>query len=293
VSLPGFHLIPLALAPEDAMLAAALDELEAVSPGEIAFLPEYLARTPEGSGRAFARLLRYAQANGIDIITTLNLGGELVEDLPGRDPAERYNALVIFTRHGAVHVPQAKCTPQAFEMDKSLDGPGIGVAAYDRINAVQMDLEEDLIVARFLICSDLAAMVTLSPADLACDLLVVLGNFAFGAERLASRLLGQALEANAAETAIHVNAFQPPSPRRKPLAVRVEEVLDATRPGKPKRTWPKPRSVRSAFFVYDDRKARDFKSMVLLPGRNGRIAVPRSRWAAPPAGGVYPVTIVL
>src|SRR5579859_5798255 len=71
VPLPGFHLIPLALAPEDAMLAAALDELEAVSPGEVAFLPEYLARTPEGSGRAFARLLRYAQANGIDIITTL------------------------------------------------------------------------------------------------------------------------------------------------------------------------------------------------------------------------------
>jgi len=275
------------------VLDAALTALEDVEPGETAFLPEYVAWTPGGSGRAFARLVALAQDRNINVITTLNLGGELAEDLPGHDPLERYNALVIFTRHGAVHVPQAKISTQSFEMDRALDGPGIGVAPYARVNRVTLDVDDSLLHACFLICSDLMVLQRLSPRELACDLMVVLGNFAYGAERAASRLLGRALASHVAHTAVHVNAFHLSNDTKRPaLAHRVEEVLDETRKGKPPAKWPSPAAIRAAFHVYSDEDAHDFVSMCKLP-RRGRIAVPRSRWNAEVAMGVYPVTVVL
>lgn len=288
-----FHLIALQLGSEPQMLERALHALDEVEPGETAFLPEYLAWTPRGSGRAFARLVALAQAQNINIITTLNVGRDLHEDLPGRDPEARYNALVIFTRHGVVHVPQAKITPQSFEMDESPDGPGIGVAPYDRINRVRLDWQDSLIEARFVICSDLMAFVTLPPSALRCDLMVVLGNFAYGAERAASRLLTRALDAGVARTMLHVNAFHVPrAPTQAPLAHAVEQVLDATRRVRPRAAWPYPHGMRSAFHVYEDVAASDFVSMCHLP-RKGRIAVPRSRWKATMTAGEYPITVVL
>jgi hypothetical protein len=288
-----FHLIALQLGSEEQMLARALAALDAVEGGETAFLPEYLAWTSRGSGRAFARLIALAQARDINIITTLNLGSDLHEDLPGRDPNARYNALVVFTRHGVVHVPQAKVTPQSFEMDDAPDGPQIGVTPYDRINRVRLDWQDSLIDARFLICSDLAAFLSFSPAELACDLMVVVGNFAYGAERVASRLLGHALKAGATRAALHVNAFHVPgAPGRVALAQKAEEVLDATRRIKPRVKWPNPRALRNGFHVYEDARARDFVSMCNLP-RHGRIAVPRSRWKPALELSEYPITVSL
>ena len=275
------------------MLERATVALDGVQAGETAFLPEYLAWTPRASGRAYARLIAMAQERNINIVTTLNIGPDLHEDLPGRDPLSRYNALAIFTRHGVVHVPQAKVTPQSFEMDPRTDGPGIEVAPYARINRVRLDWQDSLIDARFVICSDLMVMLSLSPADLRCDLLVVLANFAYGAERAATRLVGRALEAGVARTALHVNAFhEPRDPGQQPLALEVEEVLDATSKAKPLEAWPNQRMIRSAFYVYEDEAARDFPSMCNLP-RRGRIAVPRSRWMAPVTLGEYPVTVAL
>lgn len=288
-----FHLISLQLGSEEQMLERALAALGDVDEGETAFLPEYLAWTPHGSGRAFARLIALAQARNINIVTSLNVAPDLHEDLPGRDPDARYNALVIFTRYGIVHVPQAKVTPQAFEMDEREDGPNIGVAAYDRINRVRLDWQDAIVEARFLICSDVAALLQFSPQELACDLLVVIGNFAYGAERAASRLLGQTIEAGAATTTFHINAFHTPSRAgQQPLAIKVEEVLDATERTKPLAAWPNRRSLRSAFHVYDDDDARDFVTMCNLP-RRGRVAIPRSRWMPALTLGDYPVTVSL
>jgi hypothetical protein len=288
-----FHLIALQLGSEEQMLQRAFAALDSVQAGETAFLPEYLAWTPRASGRAFARMIAFAQERNINVVTTLNIGPDLHEDLPGRDPLARYNALAIFTRHGMVHVPQAKVTPQSFEMDDRSDGPGIEVAPYSRINRVRLDWQDSLIEARFLICSDLMALLSLSPADLRCDLLVVLGNFAYGAERAASRLVGRALEAGVARTALHVNAFhEPRDPGQQPLAHEVEEVLDATQRVKTLEAWPNPRLIRSAFYVYEDDAATDFTTMCNLP-RRGRIAIPRSRWMAPLSLGEYPVTVAL
>lgn len=290
----SFHLISLQLGDEAEILERATGALEEVEPGETAFLPEYLAWTPSGSGRAFLKLLSLARDFGINIVTTLNLGSGLVEDLPGHEPEARYNAVVIFTRHGVVHVPQAKITPQSFEMDASLEGPAIHVRPYHRLNRVRLDVDEEILEVRFLVCSDVMALHRFAPRELRSDLMVVMGNFAFGAERHASRLLGIALESGVASTTIHVNAHQAPKQKgQRPLAVRVEEVLDATRARKPPLKWPRPRSLRSAFFVYDDADAHDFVSMCRLDGRRGRIAVPRSRWDAPIEHGQYPVTVVL
>lgn len=274
------------------MLERALTALDSVESGETAFLPEYVAWTPRGSGRAFAQLVAAAQSRNINVVTTLNVAPDLHEDLPGRDVHARYNALVIFTRHGSVHVPQAKVTPQSFEMDAAPDGPQIGVHAYDRINRVRLDWQETLIEARFLVCSDLALLTQLTPAELACDLFVVVGNFAYGAERVASRLLGAALAAGAARTALLVNAFHVPREGHHALAHKVEEVLDATKRIKPRAQWPRPRAIRDGFHVYDDARARDFVSMCELP-RRGRIAVPRSRWKASVQLGEYPITVSL
>ena len=288
-----FHLIALQLGSEEQMLERALHALEEVEEGETAFLPEYLAWTPHGSGRAFARLIALAQARNINIVTSLNVAPDLHEDLPGRHPGARYNALVIYTRHGSVHVPQAKVTPQSFEMDTREGGPGIGVTPYDRINRVRLDWQESIVDVRFLICSDVAAFLQLSPAELACDLLVVIGNFAYGAERAASRMLGQAIEAGAAMTTFHVNAFHEPRVTgQQPLALKVEEVLDATKRAKPAGAWANPRSLRTCFHVYEDDDAHDFVSMCNLP-RRGRVAIPRSRWKPPLTAGEYPITVSL
>jgi hypothetical protein len=288
-----FHLIALQLGPEERMLEQAIEALDEVEPGETAFLPEYLGWTPRASGRAFARLIALAQERNINIVTTLNIGPDLHEDLPGRDPLSRYNALTIFTRHGVVHVPQAKITPQSFEMDERGTGPGIGVTPYERINRVRLDWQDSLIEARFIICSDLMVLLSFTPEELRCDLLVVLGNFAYGAERAAARLISHALAAGVAQTAMHLNAFHlPRDPDQRPLAIRVEEVLDATRRTRARRKWPNPRSLRNAFHVYDDEDASDFVSMCNLP-RRGRIAVPRSRWKTPIELGEYPITVAL
>jgi hypothetical protein len=192
------------------------------------------------------------------------------------------------------HVPQAKITPHSFEMDRTLDGPGIGVAPYARLNRVQLDVDDALHDVLFVIGSDLVALYRFPPAALRCDLLVLLGNFSYGAEKAASRLLGRALAAGVARTALHVNAHDLPKKRRQPpLAFKVEEVLDATQAVAPARKWTSPRALRSAFYVYDDDAARDFVSMSRMPLRKGRVAVPRSRWVAPMELGRYPVTIVL
>jgi hypothetical protein len=289
----SFHLIGLQLGDEPEMLDRAIEALEEVEPGETAFLPEYVAWTAQGSGRAFAKLIALAQRQNINIVTTLNLGGDLLEDLPGHDPFSRYNAVTIFTRHGVAHVPQAKLSPQAFELNDDLDGPGIAVSPYTRLNRVRLDVDEELVDARFLVCSDLFLFNRFRPAELACDLLVVLGNFAYGAEAIAQKLLGQALEAGVAETAVLVNAYHEPSkPRRQALAIRVEEVLDATASTKPAAKWPHPRTLRNGFFLYKS-GARDFVSLAKLRGRKGRIAMPESLWETPAAVGEYPVTVVL
>jgi hypothetical protein len=289
----SFHLIGLELGSEEQLLERALAAVDELEPGETAFLPEALAWTFGGAARAFVELVGAAQRRGVNVVTSLNLPGELAPDLPGADPVERHHAIVVFTRHGVVHAPQAKLAPQSFESDARLEGLALAETPYDRWNLVTLDLDEQLVSARFLTCADLFVLSRFTPAEIACDLLVVLGNFPFGAERAARRMLGQALACGAARTALLVNGFHAPELGRSPLALRCEEVLDSTREeDTAEAAWSSPRALRSALWVYPDDLGTDYPALALAPSRRGRIPVPRSRYEAPVSLGSYPVTIV-
>ena len=286
-----FHLIALELGSEDRALEQAVRALDELDEGETAFLSESLAWTPLGSARVFGELLALARGRRINIVTTLNLGPELLEDLPGRDEDERYNAVVIFTRHGEVHAPQAKLTPQPYERNgQDANEPGVG--AYRRLNLVTLDIDGELVGTRFLVGSDLWTLVRHQPRELSCDLLVALGGLPAGAEERATEVLGRALAHGVAETAIHVNGYHNPRlADALPLAIKVEEVLDSTRTRHWKK-WRSPVQLRDAFYVYRDGRVTDFDALCTLR-REGRIPVPRSSALSKDALGLYPITITL
>ncbi len=285
--LSRFRPISLQLGDEQELLERSAERLHGLSVGEVAVLPEYLAWTADRSEIALANLLGIAKAHHINVIATLNLRPELTEDLPGRDEQAHYNALVVVTRHGDIHVPQAKVTPQAFEMATGLQGPGIGVSPYRRINRVRFDIGTEVIEVRFFICSDLWALTRMTQQSVS-DLWIVPGNFAFGAERYATRLLAMARGRGWTKASLMANAYhQPKRADHRPLAVAIEELVEGEgEPGSEE-------MLRDAFRVYADEQADSFVSMVNLKEREGRIAVPRSLAEAPIAEGEYPVTIVL
>jgi hypothetical protein len=283
--------LALQLGDEESLLDRAIERLHELDPGDIALLPELVAWTDEPSEIAYGTLLGVARDHGLGVITTLNLPSDLTEDLPGRDPDARYNAVVLITRHGHVHIPQAKVTPQSFETSHALGSPGIGVAPYHRINRVRLDLGEVMLETRFFICSDLWAMMRLPRPSLRCDLAVVPANFAAGAELHAYRLLAAARATGVARATAFCNAYHVPSDEKLPaLAASVEdlEVGDAELAN----AWADRVVLEDGFRIYDDARARTFVEMANLPEREGRIAVPRSLAEAPLETGEYPITVV-
>lgn len=291
-ALARFRPIALKLGDEEAVLEHAVERLHELEPGDIAVLPEFVSWSEEYSETALAALHEVAREHGLGVITTLNLGPELVEDLPGRDPEARYNAVVVLTPHGELHVPQAKVTPQSFETSRALGGPSIGVSPYRRINRVRLDVGEGLLDVRFLVCSDLWALTRLPASSLRCDLLVVPANFARGAEAHARRLLAMARAHGLARATLLCNAFhEPRDPKHAALALAVEELLHD---GAAETSEIADRAaLADAFRSYDEARARNFVEMANLPEREERIAVPRALSDAPLEAGEYPVTIVL
>jgi hypothetical protein len=285
--------IALELGDEEALLERAIDRLHGLEAGDVAVLPELVARSPERSEVAFAALHEVARAHGLGVVATLNLGPELLEDLPGRVNGARHHAVAIFTRHGAVHVPQAKVTPQSFERAEGPLGSGMGVQPYARVNRVRLDVGEALIEVRFLVSSDLWAFARLPAPALRADLLVVPGGFARGAESHAARLLERARAAGIAQATLLVNGdLAAGDSAREPLAVAaadLDEGEGAPSPGE----WPAPDALADAFRTYPDERVADFAQMAAWPERDGRIALPRSLADAALVPGEYPVTIVL
>ncbi|HEX2573830.1 MAG TPA: hypothetical protein VH877_30055 [Polyangia bacterium] len=291
--LTRFRPLPLQLGDEETLLDEAHERLAACAARSVVVLPEFLAWTIAGSAQAYRELAIMAQAHRLTLVTTLNLGPQLTEDLPGRQPEHRHNAVTIFTRFGSVHVPQAKLTPQGFEQSPDLLGPGIGVAPYTRLNLVEFDLGETLLKVRFLVCSDLWLLTRVEPPALGCDLLVVLGNFARGAEVEARNLLVKARRAGVARATLLVNAHHVPKDEtRQPLALSAADLAtDGAAEALPE--WPDRAALLDHFRVLDDDAADGFVAMVEAPAREGRIAVPRSCAEVAPVFGTYPLTIAV
>jgi hypothetical protein len=291
--LTRFRPLALQLGDEETLLDQAHERLAEAGAGAVAVLPEFLAWTIAGSAQAYRELAIMAQSHRLTVITTLNLGPQLTEDLPGRHPEHRHNAVTIFTRSGSVHVPQAKLTPQGFEQSPDISGPGIGVAPYDRLNLVELDLGEMLLKVRFLVCSDLWLFTRLDPPALACDLLVVLGNFARGAEGEARNLLVKARRAGVARATLLVNAYHVPKDEtRQPLALSAAD-LATDGAAECLAEWPDPAALLDHFRVLDDAAEDSFVAMAESPAREGRIAVPRSCAEVTPILGRYPISIAV
>lgn len=293
----AFHLISLPMTREEDTLEAALAALADVEPGEAVFFSEALAWTAEGSGVAFARLVRAARERDVNLVATLNLGGELLEDLPGRAPDARHHALVVFTRHGDVHAPQAKALPDAIERRE--DGDAAPVEPYPRANLIRIDMAEQLIEVRFLLGADLALLGDHAPAAWACDVLVSLARFPLGAEEQARRALADARQAGLCSTTIQINGHHAGADGAT-AAVKIEEAGDHGRVIAAKARWPQPRTLARRLYRYTARQvSRDrepapaVERMAARAERSGRIPVLRPLKAPKITLGVYPITIVM
>jgi hypothetical protein len=292
----AFHLISLPVASEEVTLQAALDTLAEVEPGESVFFSEAVAWTAAGSGLAFARLLKAARQRNVNLLATLNLGGELILDLPGHRPGKRYHAAVIFTRHGHVHVPQAKCFPDALERAGGPDQDALPVSGYPRSNLVRLDMDEQLIEVRFLLGADAAMLTDHTPVVLACDVLFSVARLPSGADELLRQTLADARSSGLTSTTVQINGTLVTSGTA--VCKKVEEAADNGRAIAPKRRWPDAARFQRRFYRYAARRRDKDPASALVrldkePARKGRIPLVRPPRAKKIEPGIYPITIVL
>jgi len=293
----AFHLIALPTRNEEQTLQAALDALTDVEPGEAVFYSEALAWTAQGSGTAFMRFVKTARQKNVNLIATLNVGGELTEDLPGRAPGHRYHALVIFTRHGHVHVPQAKCFPDAFER-VGVPGDEAGpVSAYTRSNLVRLDMDEQLIEVRFLLGADLALVTDRPPGAWACDVLFSLAHMPIGADEAMRETLADARKAGLCSTTVQINGTLSRN-AREAICKKVEEAKDNGRSVAARPRWPSAARMQKRFYRYGARRkdGEPWQAIDKLdrdPKRGGRIPLCRAPRAPKVTAGVYPIIVAL
>lgn len=294
----AFHLIALPVSSEEATLQAALDSLADVEPGEAVFFSEAIAWTSDGSGVAYTRLVRAARQKDVNLVATLNLGGELAEDLPGHDPSQRYHAVVMFTRHGHVHVPQAKCLPDAAERSGSLDDEGLVIAPYMRSNLIRLDMDEQLIEIRFLVGADIALITDHPPAAFSCDVLFSLARMPLHADDRIRETLADARAAGLSSTTVQINGTLARLGKRPgTICKKVEEAADSGRAIAARPRWPNAAKLQKRLYRNTARR-RDHEPAAAIsklerdPKRKGRIPVFRPPRAPKVGLGVYPVTIV-
>ncbi len=265
------------MAGEDQQLEEIIDSAKASKNGETILFPEYGAYTAQGSKIATKELRRVASAEGVTLITTLNLPSE---DLPNADPNGNYNSLFIFSRNGQVYSPQAKITPQSFEMrhhDKKY--PKINVTPYDFLNRVILKQNGKEYSSFFLICSDLYVLQLFNYHQLKSDAILCPANFGNGAEHSAGGLINYAVRANLFKQGFLCNTYQEARNGRVPLTIGVEKSFKSAKTKLSYRKREMVRMVRKSSAIYpDDIEGQfdNFNSMLPLT-QNGTFTVPKSR----------------
>ncbi len=280
---------------EERLISWAVAQCRSAAPGSTLLLPEYLCFTHEMSARAESELATAAETHGVNVITTLNLPAPA--DLPAAVAGARYNTLTVFTRHGRVHHPQAKCSPQSFEQRVYHEqSPLINVSPYTQINVVEFCQQGACEPVVFLICSDLA-MVLIHLPDLSVfrqASAIIPGNFGRGAERAVERVCRGLLAGGMFQRMVFSNAGQNPRPGRQPLCVAAEweqrrqtETLTLT-------DWQRIELFRQNVLVYPDAALPTFVVMAAhTPTDEGRMTFPMSVLGATGTIGAYPETILL
>jgi hypothetical protein len=293
----AFHLIALPTRSEEAAITGALDALVDVEPGESVFYSEAVAWTAEGSGVAFMKLVKAARQKNINLIGSLNLGGELTEDLPGHDPARRYHALVVFTRHGHVHVPQAKCFPEAFER-AGVPGDEAGpISPYSRSNLVRLDMDEQLIEVRFMLGADLHLIGDGGPGHFSCDVMFSMARMPSGADEAMRETLADARKYGLCSTTVQLNGILEKNARES-ICKKIEEARDLGRSIRAKPRWPQLAKMQKRYYRYGLKRGQSepaaaIEKLARDKKRKDRIPLCRPPRDKKIAAGLYPVTIVL
>jgi hypothetical protein len=263
-----------AMSREDRQLEEILRKISAARPGGVLLFPEYGAYTREGSRKAYAELSGAAKRLGVSVITTLNLPGD---DLPHADRRTGYNTLCVFSRTGRTYAPQAKITPQSFEMRHMDDTfPKMNVAPYSHLNKTRLHQDGKEFTALFLICSDLYALTLIDPDELRADAIICSANFGNGAEGSAGGIIDYAVKSGIFGRGFLCNTHQEAKTGKTPLTVAVERVFKPPRSRTSFRRELFEEIVKNSSAVYADEQYPSFKNMLALT-RNGTFTVPRSR----------------
>ena len=239
--------------------------------------PEYAAYTVEGSILAYCILADEAVKRNVTVMTTLNLRNH---NLPNTSPNCNYNTLFIFSRHGEVYAPQAKITPQSFEM-QSRHPPYINVLPYNYLNRVELEQNGKIFTALFLICSDLYALRLFGPNELKSDAIICPANFGNGAEGSATEVITYAVQSEIFRRGFLCNTYQDISEQdaregKIPLTIAVKEEFKRIEGAS--LSWQNiGEAVDSCSAIYHEKDYRDFPEMIELTQKRRAFAVPRSR----------------
>ncbi|GJL77838.1 MAG: hypothetical protein NPINA01_08270 [Nitrospinaceae bacterium] len=259
---------------EDNQLKEILDQTDTAMAGETFLFPEFGAYTQEGSLKAYRVLAQRAVEKKITIITTLNHRGL---DLPDARPNTNYNTLFIFSRTGEVYSPQAKITPQSFEMNH-LDArsPKINVAPYSRLNKVALRQNGETYRTTFFICSDLYVLQLFDRSALESDAILCPANFGNGAEGSAANLIDYTVKTEIFKQGFLCNTYQKVKDGLVPLTKKMLQSFSGNPEPVPYKKFELIQKVNTSSAIYPDDQYWNFQSMLQLT-QNGTFTVPCSR----------------
>jgi hypothetical protein len=262
------------LAREELQLEEIKSKVADSAKGETILFPEFGAYTVEGSKMAFEELSRLSVNSGITLVTTLNLPSE---DLPHAVPGRNYNTVFVFSRTGKVFSPQAKITPQSFEMKHQDEAsPFINVHPYSHLNIMELSQDGMRYTAIFLVCSDLYVLQMFSYQRLTSDALICPANFGAGAEEAAENVIHYAVETGLFRQGYLCNSYQQERRGRTPLTKKVEREFHQNGRHRSFCENEMKEILDRSSVVYYDEDYPNFNSVLPLTQR-GTFVVPSSR----------------
>jgi len=262
------------MAREEKQFAEIIHKADSQVKGTTVLFPEYGAFTVEGSRIAFEKLSRLASSKGVTIITSLNLSSR---DLPYANPEINYNTLFVFSRNGCVYSPQAKITPQSFEMNHlDENSPKMNVMPYNHLNRVTLKQNDREYQAFFIICSDLYVLQLFSPDQLRGEALFCPANFGNGAEGAAEAVIDYFVKSGLFNQGFFSNTYQKVKKGLTPYAIGVEKVYGRGKENIPAEEKIVKEILSECCAIYPDEGYLNFGDMLSLT-QNGTFTVPRSR----------------
>lgn len=263
----------IGMAREDLQLEEMLQKVASARSGDTILFSEYGAYTVEGSRKALSVLSDAAVKAGVTIITTLNLPAD---DLPCATHGVNYNVLYVFSRTGNVYTPQAKITPQSFEMRQTdKKSPKMNVTPYCWLNRVRLEQNGEEYPAFFFICSDLYALPLFDYSALKSTAIICTANFGNGAEGGAEDIIDYSVKTGMFAQGFISNSHQVAKEGLVPLTKCVEKIVSAVAEPKSYAREEMDKIVKRASVVYPDDEYHNFPDMLKLT-QNGTFTVPLS-----------------